>query len=55
MWSEQAIINSAWKYADKKMEQDEFYEEELDVVDVVEAFIAGCKYILNNTQKDDNI
>lgn len=55
MWSEQAVIDSAWKYADKKIEQNEFYEEDLDIVDVVEAFIAGVHYIINNTQKDDNI
>jgi hypothetical protein len=55
MWSEQAVINSAWKYADKKMEQDEFYEEELDITDIVEAFIKGAHYIIDNTQKDDNI
>lgn len=52
MWSEQAVINSGWKYADKKMEQDEFYEEELDIADIVEAFIAGAHYIINNTQKE---
>lgn len=51
MWSEQTIQKAAEEYFEKYYKyNDAVYKE-----DVIEIFIAGCKYILNNTQKDDNI
>ncbi len=49
MWTEEKLKEAAEEY---KLESlDEFYRgKEFPMID--EAFLAGCKYVINNTQKE---
>lgn len=52
MWTEENLKEVASSYINEQVEKNEFYEEELEYKDVLNAFLAGCKYIINNTQKE---
>jgi hypothetical protein len=45
MWTEDKLKEAAWEWTIKLEEETYCY------VDVVDAFLAGANYIINNTQK----
>lgn len=51
MWTEEKLDKAATRYADN-VEDNSFTSDEYCYSDVKDAFLAGAKYIINNTQKE---
>lgn len=52
MWTKEKIEKAATKYADNVVEDSNYNGDEYCYSDVKNAFLAGAKYIINNTQKE---
>lgn len=52
MWTKENITNQSKKYVDNFMHSVS-KKSELTPGDLRNAYIAGCNYILNNTQKEE--
>ena len=46
MWTEEKMKEAAWDWACNHPNEPDFLQ------DRVAAFLAGCQYIINNTQKE---
>ena len=46
MWTEENLKEAAWDWACNHPNESDFMQ------DRVVAFLAGCQYIINNTQKE---
>jgi hypothetical protein len=52
MWTKEKIEKAATKHADNVVEDNNYNGDEYCYSDVKNAFLAGAKYIINNTQKE---
>lgn len=53
MWTEEKIEKAAEEYEEKVYDDDMYCNDELDYTDIYHAFLAGAKFIINNTQKEN--
>jgi hypothetical protein len=53
MWTEEKLDKAATRHADNVVEDNNYNGDEYSYSDVKNAFLAGAKYIINNTQKEN--